>query len=171
MKFTISGKRMDVTDTMRERIEKKLSKLDRYFQKDSESVVLLSVSRGRHTIEVTIHHNGMIFRAQETTDDMYTALDRVEESLERQLRKNKTRLEKRLREGAFTDLFDSPQDEDNFELIRTKRFTVKPMDVEEAILQMNLLAHEFFVFKSIADESICVVYRRKDGGYGLLEPH
>mgnify|MGYP000574492604 CR=1 FL=1 len=158
MKFIIAGKKMEVTDAIRDKIEKKLGKLSR-------------MQKGRQTVEATINHNSMIFRAEEESYDVYASIDRVVEILERQIRKNKTRLEKRLREGAFhpTELDNElPEEEKEFNIVRVKSVMVKPMSVEEAILQMNLLGHEFFLFKNADSQSIDLVYRRKDGNYGLM---
>ncbi len=172
MKFIITGKKLNLTEPLKNTVEKKISKLDRYFHDDASATVILSTEKLRDIIEVTINFNGMIYRAQEITDDMYTSIDKVIDTLERQIRKNKTRLEKRLRAGAFIEpsAYFTDEAEDEFELIKTKRFTLKPMSVDEAILQMNMLSHTFFVFLNADTESTCVVYKRKDGGYGLIEP-
>jgi len=172
MKFAYTGRKLDVTEAMKLYTEKRLSRLDRYFQNDSLASVTYHTERGRFTAEVTVRCANMLFRAQCTADDMYIAIDGLEERLERQILKNKTRLEKRLRAGAFEREIP-PQEyepEEAYELIRRKRFQLKPMDVEEAILQMNLLDHSFFVFQNSQDNNrFCVVYRRQDGGYGLIE--
>lgn len=171
MKFIVSARKFEMTEPLRAAIEKKIGKLDRYFNRDSTAKVNMSQERGRDTIEVTVNHAGMIFRAQETTGDMYASIDSVVDALERQIRKNKTRLEKRIREGAFEGdgTFDV-EEETNFELVKVKKFDLKPMDLDEAILQMNLLGHSFYVFKRLPENETCVVYRRNDGGYGLIEP-
>ena len=141
-------------------------------------MVTFSIERGRHIAEVTVRNNGMFYRVTESTGDMYASIDSAVASIERQIRKNKTRLEKRLREGAFereyrpADAILTPEDEEepDYRIVRTKRFAMKPMTPEEAVLQMNLLNHEFFAFKNQdADNAFSVVYKRKNGGYGLIE--
>lgn len=174
MKFTFNARKMDITDSLKLYTEKKLSKLDRYFTSDSEAGIVCRTERGRYTAEVTVRSASMLFRAQNTANDMYAAIDEVADMIERQVRKNKTKLEKRLRAGAFErEIPESAalqEVEEEYELVRTKRFALKPMDVEEAILQMNMLDHQFYAFKNAADENrFCVVYRRNDGGYGVIE--
>ena len=166
MKFAITGRKMDVTDALEAYAEKKISKLDRFFNDDAEAQVKFHSERGRYTAEVTV---------QCAANDAYASVDAVEEMIERQIRKNKTRLEKRLRSGAFETPADAgaaaeAEPEETYELIRRKRFALKPMAVEEAILQMNMLNHAFYAFKNAEDENrYSVVYRRNDGGYGLIE--
>lgn len=176
MKFTFNAKRVEVPDALKTYAEKKIGKLDRYFRQDSDAHVVFSTERGRDTVEITIHHGSMYFRARQTTQDFYASIDAAIEALVRQIHKNKTRLEKRLRQGAFDrvpenadfDLEDIA--EDTYDIIRTKHFAIKPISPEEAILQMNMLGHEFFVFKDHTNnDAVSVVYRRKDGGYGLIE--
>ena len=172
MKFTFIEKKMAPSDSLRAYAEKKVSKIDRLFRTESEANVTFSTERGRFTAEITIKNNGTFFRAHETTSDMYASVDSAVATIERQIRKNKTRLAKNLRSDAIVpevpEEFDI-HEEREFDIVRTKRFTVKPMSVEEAILQMNLLNHEFFVFRDDqADGAIAVVYRRKNGGYGLI---
>ena len=172
MKFAFTGRKMEVSDALRAYTEKKLSKLDRFFSSDAEAQVTFHTERGRDTAEVTVRCANMFFRAQETANDMYGAIDSIVDMIERQIRKNKTRLEKKLRSGAFDP--EAPalpeETEETYEVIRRKRFALKPMAVEEAILQMNLLGHAFYAFKNAEDENrYCVVYRRNDGGYGLIE--
>ncbi len=175
MKFTYAERNFDFTDDIRAYAEKKLTKLDRYFRSDAETSITARTERGRNCLEVTVSSNGMLFRAAVRDADVYRAIDSAETTIDRQIRKNKTRLEKRLRDGAFDKLLDIPvgeavEEEQEFEIVRTKRFSVKPMTVEEAILQMNLLNHQFFVFKSVTNEDkFSVVYKRNDGGYGLIE--
>lgn len=177
MKFVFTEKKVQITDDLRNYAEKKISKLDRMFKEGSVAFITFSVERGRHKAEVTVKNNGMYFRVSEVTSDMYATIDSAVASIERQIRKNKTRLEKRLRDGAFDKevappLYPQPfeSEEPDFEIVRTKRFSIKPMSVEEAILQMNLLEHEFFVFKNQDDnDSFAVVYKRIDGGYGMIE--
>ncbi len=157
---------------MKEYAEKKISKIDKYFKTESEAFVTFSTERGRYIAEVTIKNNGMFYRVKETTGDMCASIDSAVATIERQIRKNKTRLEKRLRTDAFERVVvpmvdDEPEEE--FKVVRNKRFSIQPMGVQEAILQMNLLEHEFFAFRN-ADEgdAFAVVYKRNDGGYGLI---
>ena len=172
MKFTITGKKLEVSEELRAYAEKKVGKIERLFRSgDSEAFITFSRERGRYTAEVTLKNNGMFYRVSETTGDMFASIDSACASIERQIRKNKTRLEKRLRENAFErsavpELDEEPEE---FRIIRAKHFPIKPMQPEEAILQMELLGHEFFVFKNMdAEDAISVVYKRTQGGYGLI---
>ena len=169
MKITVSGKQLTVRPSLKELTEKKLAKFDRFFGDDTEAAVVYSCRHGLQYIELTIRYNATIFRAEEGADTFQTAIDRAMESLERQIRKNKTKLEKKLRDGAFDGYApdDEIEEEEEFD-IRVKTFAVKPMSVEEAILQMELLGHQFYMFRDDKTEEPCVVYRRKDGGYGLI---
>ena len=172
MKFTFTEKRLDATPAMKEYAEKKISKIDKYFKTESEAFVTFSTERGRYIAEVTIKNNGMFYRVKETTGDMCASIDSAVATIERQIRKNKTRLEKRLRTDAFERVVvpmvdDEPEEE--FRVVRNKRFSIQPMGVQEAILQMNLLEHEFFAFRNAdAGDAFAVVYKRNDGGYGLI---
>ena len=171
MKITISGKQMTVRPSLKDLTEKKLSKFDRFFGEDTEVIVVYSCRHDLQYIEITIRYNGTIFRAEEGADTFQSAIDEAVESLERQIRKNKTRLEKKLREGAFLNYVPEEEYEEEEEFdIRVKSFPVKPMSVEEAILQMNLLKHQFYVFRDAETEEVCVVYARKNGGYGMIIP-
>lgn len=173
MKFTMSEKKIHVSDEIKQYAERKIGKAERFFRGEAEAFVTFSSERGKYIVEITIENNGMFYRVSEATSDMHASIDSAEALLERQIRKNKTRLEKRLREGAFdkdtgADQLSEPE-ETTFDIIRTKRFPIKPMTPEEAILQMNLLEHEFFAFKNqSADNAFAVVYKRKNGGYGLI---
>lgn len=177
MKFTITGKKLEVSEELRAYAEKKVGKIERLFRSgDSEAFITFSRERGRYTAEVTLKNNGMFYRVSETTGDMFASIDSACASIERQIRKNKTRLAKKLREGAFEREVqpeyvpaDDTVEAGAFEVVRRKRFPIKPMSVEEAILQMDLLEHTFFVFRDVAaDGAVSVVYRRKNGGYGLI---
>ena len=173
MKVTIIGRQMNVWEEMKATINDKLSKLDKYFGDDAEATVTLSSKRNLKSLEITITAYGTIFRSETDDDTFRNALDRSIYSIERQIRKNKTRLSKKLRSGAFDEgIFDTGEDyeEDKEFNIRTKAFYFKPMSVEEAIMQMNLLNHEFFVFRDAETEDVCVVYKRRDGDYGLIVP-
>lgn len=179
MKFVYTEKKIQVPADVKAYAEKKIGKLDKYFRSEAEAFITFSYIRGRYTAEVTLHGGNTYFRVKESTGDIYAAIDSAVATIERQIGKNKTRLEKRLRQGAFDDSAANEVsvavdetvegDDEEFQIVRSKRFPIKPMTVEEAILQMNLLSHEFFVFKNAdMEESFSVVYRRKDGGYGLI---
>ena len=169
MKITMSGKQMTVRSSLKELAEKKLARFDRFFGEDAEASVSFSCRHDLQYVEVTIYYGGTIFRCEEGADTFQTAIDEALEALERQIRKNKTRLEKRLRPAAFDPIpGDTEEAEEGEFKIRTKYIPVKPMSVEEAILQMNLLKHQFFVFRDAETEKPCVVYCRKDGNYGLI---
>ena len=171
MKFTFTEKRIDATPAMKEYAEKKITKIDKYFKTESEAFVTFSTERGRYIAEVTIKNNGMFYRVKETTGGMCASIDSAVASLERQIRTNKTRLEKRIRAEAidFAPAYDDEPEEAEFKVVRNKRFSIQPMSVQEAILQMNLLEHEFYAFRN-ADEgdAFAVVYKRKNGDYGLI---
>jgi len=188
MQFQIRGDKLEVTSALREYVEKKVGRLAKYFNETPESVVnvTMKVIRGQHQVEVTMQLPGVLLRAEERNTDMYASIDLVTEKLERQIRKLKTRINRKSRqEGSLRELFregaeqlvngSAAQDaaleeEEEYELVRTKRFVMKPMDVQEAILQMNLVGHDFFVFANRDTSEINVVYRRNDGKYGLIEP-
>ena len=172
MKVTIIGKQMNVWEEMKLIIENKLDKLSKYFDDECSATVTLSSKRNEKCLEITIVSSGTIFRSEVRDETFRNALDRAVTAIERQIRKNKTRLSKRLRSGAFDGgIFDTGEDfEEEAEFnVRRKSFTLKPMSLEEAIMQMNLLEHEFFVFKDDKTEEVCVVYKRHDGDYGLIE--
>jgi putative sigma-54 modulation protein len=172
MTINIAAKGTTVREPFRVSLEKKLSKLDRFFDDSAVANVTVSNEGGRETVEVTIKVNSMFFRAEKTTADRLDSLDSVVDALFRQIVKNKTKLEKRLRKSAFAPGYEQDYvgTEDTYRLVKSKKFNVKPMDVEEAILQMNLVGHNFYVFRNAESEEVCVVYRRNDGNYGLLEP-
>lgn len=174
MNFIISGKNFEVTPTLRKNIEKKLSKLEKFFKPDTEVYVTMGVEKSRQIVEATIPFKNMFIRAEETTTDMYASIDSIVDKIERQIRKNKTRLQKRnhgqLNTEYINQLTDSEKEEEDYKIVRSKKFSMKPMEVEEAILQMNLLGHEFFVFSNSESGHMNVVYKRKDGDYGLIEP-
>jgi putative sigma-54 modulation protein len=181
MKFGIRGDHLEVTEALRDYVEKKLSRLERYFDAplSSEAHVTLCVIKGLQTVEVTIPLAGAILRAEVKNNDMYASIDLVVDKLERQIRKLKTKANRKIRqEGGKRDLFrvdslinaDYSDEDEEFELVRTKQFTLKPMDVEEAILQMNMVGHNFFVFSNMDTAQVNVVYIRNDGKYGLIEP-
>lgn len=177
MKFVFTDKKINLPNKVHAYAEKKVGKLDRYFKADTEAAIVFSVEKDRNNVELTIRSGGTIIRVAESTSDMFATIDAAVSSVERQLRKNKSRLEKRLRQDAFSRSVDveeissfAPEtDEEEFKIVRTKRFPIKPMTVDEAVLQMNLVDHTFFAFKDVdQDGRFAVVYRRNDGGYGLI---
>lgn len=174
MRVIVYGKNVDVTTGLKSALDKKLSKLDKYFDPSTEATATLSTQKGKHILEVTIPINGTILRAEEATEDMYASIDLAVDKLEGQLRKHKTKLEKKLKDHStiridFSSFREEPKS-DEPSLVKTKRFPVKPMSTEEATLQMDLLGHNFFVFLNSDTEEVNVVYKRKDGNYGLIEP-
>lgn len=176
MKFVFTDKKITLPQKVHDYAEKKVGKLDRYFKADAEAFVTFSVEKNRNQVELTVHAGNTYFRADESSSDMFASIDTAVSSIERQIRKNKTRLAKRLRTDAFERSVDEissfvpDEPEEEFKVIRTKKFPIKPMTVDEAILQMNLLEHTFFAFRNEdADGAFAVVYVRNDGGYGLIE--
>ena len=175
MNLNFAGKNVEVTQALRDVTEKKLGKLDKYFQRDIVGNVTFSTEKNRKIIEVTINLPGTILRAEESSDDMYASIDKAVDILERQIRKYKTRLQKRYKNNEtirFENVQPLPVEEYNEKptLVRKKKFILKPMSSEEAILQMELLRHNFFVYQDAETEEISVIYKRKDGNYGLIEP-
>lgn len=174
MRYTIVGRNIEVTQGLRDAITDKIGKLDRYFTPDTEVNVTLSVQRERQNIEVTIPIKSTIIRAEESSNDMYVSIDLVEEIIERQILKYKKKLiDRKQSSPSFSDSFlqeETPITEEEIKIVKTKKFAVKPMDPEEACLQMELLGHSFYVFLNAESEQVCVVYRRKGGTYGLIEP-
>lgn len=171
MKTQILLRQVTLTDNEKAIIEKKLRKLDKFFDDEVQAFITLSRKRERQILELTISSGGMIYRSEVEAESFLHAIDPAVNIIDRQIRKNKTRLEKRLREGAFTpdaDISEWVDEEKEFKIHR-KNFNLKPMSSEEAILQMNLLGHEFFVYEDQDSAEVCVVYRRKDGEYGLIE--
>ena len=173
MKITYTARKVNLKDNFKELCEKKLSKFNKIFSEDATASVVVTLYKNRQTVEVTVSDNGMIYRAEDTQDEMNDALDKVVDILGRQLRKNKTRLSRRLRDNTadFTAILpdEDIEDEEEFD-IRYKTIPVKPISVEEAILQMNMLNHDFFVFINAETNETNVVYKRKGNTYGLLEP-
>ena len=170
MKVRISGRKMEVQDKLIKIAEKKIDKLSKFFGDDAEAVMTFSEQKDSKTVEMTIFSAGMIYRAEETCLDEYAAIDKVVDVIERQIRKNKTRLEKRLRDTAFSVPDEKPEEEEKeFKIVKTKKHALKPMSAEEAILQMNLLGHSFFLFKNASTDETNLVYKRKDKNYGLIE--
>ena len=172
MRINITGKHMDVTDAIKELIEKKMKKLDKFFEDDTNVKVLLSVEKDRNIMEATIHYNGMIIRAEDYTRDMYNTVDQVIRKLEKQVVSQKTKLVSRLKKGAFKedDKYPDIDEAKAQEVVKRKSFPIVPMSVDEAIMQMNLLAHSFYVFVNAETDKVNVIYIRVDGQIGLLEP-
>ncbi len=176
MKFNIIGRKYNIKDSVREYVEKKLSKLDKFFKDEPTARVVLGTIKDNDYIEAQINAGGMIFRAEVEDKEILAAIDKIVDIIERQIRKNKTRLAKRIRENSVMDnqlimggRYFEEDGEGEFEIVKKKRFAVKPMSTEEAILQMNLLGHSFFVFKNVDTDEMNVVYKRKDGKYALIE--
>lgn len=174
MRFTITGRNLEVTPGLKAAVEEKIGKLDRYFNPDTEVTVTMSVQKENQNIEVTIPVKGHILRAEESSSDMYVSIDLVEEVIERQLKKYKNKLIDRKQAAAsFTSQFleeDSAYLDDEIKIVKTKRFGMKPMDPEEACFQMELLGHSFYVFLNADTDEVNVVYKRKGNTYGLIEP-
>ena len=174
MKFIISGKNIEVTEGIKAAVEEKLGRLDKYLVDDTIINVTLSVQKGRQKIEVTIPMKGHIIRAEEDSEDMYVSIDLVVDVIERQIRRYKTKLMNQKLSGTefkkeFFEVDDDAQDEE-IKIVRSKKFAIKPMDVEEACVQMELIGHTFFVFRNADTFEVNVVYKRKDGTFGLIEP-
>lgn len=173
MKFIISGKNIEVTEGLRSAVEDKIGKLEKYFTSDTEVHVTLSVEKERQKIEVTIPVKGNIIRSEQVSNDMYVSIDLVEEIIERQLKKYKTKLVDKKQAAAFfnQDFIEKDyMDEEEVKIVRTKKFDIKPMYPEDACIQMELLGHNFFVFCNAETDEVNVVYKRKGNTYGLIEP-
>ena len=176
MKFQYTEKKVSLPANVHAYAEKKVMKLERFFGDNAEALVAFSVEKDRNKVEITVHAANTYFRASESTSDMFASIDAAVSTIERQIRKNKTRLARRLRQDAFsrtaevTSFAPEAEEEVSFEIVRVKEFPMKPMTREEAILQMNLLEHTFFAFKDEENgQAFAVVYKRNDGGYGLIE--
>ncbi|WP_145090677.1 ribosome hibernation-promoting factor, HPF/YfiA family [Sporomusa sp. KB1] len=177
MAIVVRGKNIDITPALKDYVTKRVGKITKYFDGASmgEITAILTVNKGRHIVEVTVPINGILLRGEEETPDMYTSIDLVIEKLEKQIEKYKTKLSRKLKGGSFkTDLIPAAPlataSEDEFDIVKTKRFAIKPMVVDEAVMQMNLINHDFYVFANADTEEVNVVYRRRDGRYGLIEP-
>ncbi len=175
MKITYTARKVNLRDNFKERAEKKLLKFEKLFSEDAAVNVVVTLEKNRQTVEITIRDNGMVYRAESTMEEMNDALDRVVDILMRQIRKNKTRLEKRIKTGSIEDFVmqnsepDDVEDED-YRVVRKKQVIIKPISVDEAILEMNMVNHNFFMFINADTDEVNVVYKRADGNYGLLEP-
>ena len=174
MKYTYNGKGMEVSESLKARVEKKLGKLERYFRDEPEATVRFKQQKGaRNIVEITVSVGGIILRAEESSNDMYLSIDRAVDKLESQIRRYRTKLEKRMRPEQIEEVAaeEAPVfEEADYSVVRVKKFAVKPMGVEDAIVQMEMLGHDFFMFCNEENEKICVLYRRNDGTYGVLEP-
>ena len=174
MKYKFVGKNIEVGNRLKERLIKKVGKLEKFFSPNDEATATFGILKNRHTLELTIIHNGIMFRGEESSEDMYVSIDKVIDVIERQIRKNKTRLARRIHENSFkNDDYDDTTyvvEENEYNIARVKRFQIKPMTIDEAILQMNLLGHMFFVFINSESKQVNVVYKREEDSYGLIEP-
>lgn len=173
MNYIISGKNIEITEGLKSAIYDKLGKLDKYFTNETEAQVTFSVEKERQKIEVTIPVKGNVIRAEQVSDDMYVSIDLVEEVIERQVNRYKKKLVDQQQNAAFFQkefMDDEDMDDEEIKIIRSKRFAVKPMDAEEACIQMELLGHNFFVFRNAETDEVNVVYKRKGHTYGLIEP-
>ncbi len=172
MKVQITAKKMQLSQSFNEYAEERLSaKLDKFFGNEAKAKIILTAVKNKIILELTVEYDGMIFRAEQSADDKNDALDACIDKIIRQIRKNKTRLAKQLRDNTFTDKFEAIADEQvDYEVIKHKKFELRPMSVEEAILQMNLLGHTFFMFKNAETGDVNVVYKRADDNYAVLEP-
>lgn len=173
MKYTYTGKGMEVSESLKARVEKKLGKLDRYFPEEPEVSVRFKQQKGaRNIVEITLAVKDMILRAEESSNDMYLSIDHAVDKIESQLRRYRTKLDKRIRMSELEPVAETaPEYEEAvYDVVRTKKFSVKPMSVEDAITQMELLGHDFFLFLNEDSETMNVLYRRHDGSYGLLQP-
>lgn len=174
MTITYTARKVTLRDNFKERVEKKLAKFQKIFSDKAEAHVVVTVEKNRQTVEITIRDNKMIYRAESTMSEMNDALDRVVDILMRQIRKNKTRLEKRVKAGSIdaltADMPAQEEPEEEYQVVRKKQVMLKPINVEEAILEMNMINHDFFMFINAETDEMNIVYRRANGNYGVLEP-
>ena len=173
MKITYTERKVNLRDNFKQRVEKKLSKFDKIFSDEAQAFVVVTVDKNSQTVEITIRDKSMVYRAENTMPEMNDAVDKCVDVLGRQLRKNKSKLEKRLRSGSLEELVapvDEPEVEEDYTIVRTKEIPVKPITVDEAILQMNMVGHKFYMFTNAETGEVNVVYLRDDGKYGLLQP-
>lgn len=173
MKFNIHGKKLDVTTSIKDYIEEKIGRLDKYFENpnDITATILIKLRGNDQVVEATINANKFILRAEESNKDLYASIDKVSDKIERQIRKNKTRMNKKVDKNLTKDFilnFEEPEENDNV-IVKRKTIEDKPMSEEEAILQMELIGHEFFAFRNVDTKDINIIYKRKDGDYGILE--
>lgn len=169
MKITVVGRKFHVTDDLKDKVEKKLSKFDKFFSDEASANVTMRSQKNDEILEITIFYKGTMFRSEVADKEIENALDKSIDIIERQIRKNKTRLEKKFKTGAFETIpFD--EDEEEIKITKTKQFVISPMNVEEAVLQMNLLGHSFFLFFNEENDSINLVYKKSNDEYGVIEP-
>lgn len=177
MQISVLGRNLEVTDALRQYAEKKVTKIGKFFEQGPmEAQVTLGLERGKHIVDVTVSVDGLLLRGEEKSGDMYASIDGAIEKIERQIQKHKTKINRKLREGnrvVMTSVTPPPSEvseSEDHKIVRTKRFAIKPMSIEEAVLQMDLLGHDFYVFSNSDSDEVNVVYRRKDGNFGLIEP-
>lgn len=174
MKIVYTARKVNLRDNFKERVEKKLAKFQKLFSDEAIAYVVVTLEKNRQTVEITIRDKAIVYRAESTMQEMNDALDRVMDILMRQIRKNKTRLEKRIKTGSISDIIadaaDTAEPEEEYRVVRNKQVIVKPLTVEEAILEMNMVNHDFFMFINAETNDVNVVYKRKNGDYGVLEP-
>lgn len=177
MKITYTGRNVNLRDNFKERVEKKLSKFEKIFSDDAKANVVVTLEKTAQKVEITIKDNKMVYRTEKAMLEMNDAVDKCIDALSRQLRKNKTRLEKKIHAASLDDLYETStaddagiDDEEQFEVVKSKQIPVKPISVEEAILEMNLVGHKFYMFTNAETNEVNVVYTREDGKYGLLQP-
>ena len=173
MKITYTERKVNLRDNFKQRVEKKLAKFDKIFSDEAQAFVVVTVDKSSQTVEITIRDRAMVYRAEKTMPEMNDAVDKCIDVLGRQLRKNKSKLEKRLRQGSLEELVapaEEPEVEEDYTIVRTKEIPVKPISVDEAILQMNMVGHKFYMFTNAETNEVNVVYLRDDGKYGLLVP-
>ena len=169
MKVTIVGRKFNVTEDLKELVAKKLSKLDKFFSDEAVANVTMKSEKNKEILETTITYKGTMFRSEVAEDVITAALDKSVDIIERQIRKNKTRLERKFKTGAF-EAIPIEEEEDEIKITKTKQFKISPMSVEEAVLQMNLLGHSFFLFLNEENDNVNVVYKKADDEYGVIEP-
>ena len=174
MKITYTERKVNLRDNFKQRVEKKLAKFDKIFSDEAQAFVVVTVDKSSQTVEITIRDRAMVYRAEKTMPEMNDAVDKCIDVLGRQLRKNKSKLEKRLRQGSLEELVAPEEEpvieEEDYTIVRTKKIPVKPISVDEAILQMNMVGHKFYMFTNADTNEVNVVYLRDDGKYGLLVP-
>lgn len=174
MKFTIHGKKLEVTDAIKDYIESKIGRLDKYFEDPSNinTTVVIKLVGKKQVVEVTINTHSFVIRGEESNNDLYASIDLVSDKIERQIRKNKTRMHKKINKDKIKDFnleYEVENEEKSDVIVKRKIIETKPMDEEEAILQMELLGHDFFVFKNASTDEFNILYKRKDGNYGIIE--
>ncbi len=177
MKITYTARKVNLRENFKDRVEKKLVKFEKLFSDDAVANVVVTLEKNRQTVEITIRDNGMVYRVESTMPEMNDALDKVTDMLMRQIRKNKTKLAKKIKSGSIDDFVmqTAPEEsdeteDDEYKVVRKKQVLIKPISIDEAILEMNMVNHSFFMFINAETDEVNVVYKRADGGYGVLEP-